>query len=143
MSNWKPHPLLGVAHVDGRALPVGEILDTLDTIIEAHLAVTRAGYVAVDFYDGCVLCDFAQRTTHLCDLDLYRAARSGWTEIDSGVRRATWRLKSSSAGRSSTNEPQCSTSAAQHSSFLGRRLVERRSATVGVALRFTGSPSGP
>lgn len=55
-----------------RALPAQEILAILDTIIDAHLEVTGRGFVAVDFYDGCILYDFARRVAHLCDLDLYR-----------------------------------------------------------------------
>lgn len=55
-----------------RALPSTETLSVLDTIIDAHVAVVAAGFVAVDFYDGCVLYDFDQRVAQLCDLDLYR-----------------------------------------------------------------------
>ncbi|POX37792.1 serine/threonine protein kinase [Streptomyces sp. Ru73] len=55
-----------------RALPVARVLAALDRILDAHLAVERAGYVAVDFYDGAVLYDFASHTPHLIDLDEYR-----------------------------------------------------------------------
>ncbi|MFG2334446.1 serine/threonine protein kinase [Streptomyces sp. NPDC048604] len=55
-----------------RALPVPEILRALDRILDAHLAVEQAGFVAVDLYDGCFLYDFAARRMQLCDLDEYR-----------------------------------------------------------------------
>jgi len=31
------------------------------------------GFIAVDFYDGCIIYDFEQSRTYLCDLDEYRA----------------------------------------------------------------------
>ncbi|MFI6779550.1 hypothetical protein [Micromonospora sp. NPDC050276] len=43
----------------------------IDTILDAHLAVTAAGYVAVDLYDGCFLYDFHARRLRLIDLDEY------------------------------------------------------------------------
>lgn len=55
-----------------RALPPAEILAALDVIYDAHLAIARAGFVAVDFYDGSVIYDFERRRVHLCDLDSYR-----------------------------------------------------------------------
>lgn len=55
-----------------RRLPVPEIGAALALILDAHLAVERAGLVAVDLYDGCVLYDFASRQVRLCDLDEYR-----------------------------------------------------------------------
>ncbi|MGX1668561.1 serine/threonine protein kinase [Streptomyces sp. NPDC055400] len=55
-----------------RNLPVADILRSLDTILDAHLAVERAGFVAVDLYDGCLLYDFEAQRMTLCDLDEYR-----------------------------------------------------------------------
>jgi serine/threonine-protein kinase len=55
-----------------RTLPVPEILRALDRILDAHLAVEAAGHVAVDFYDGSLLYDFADQVMHLIDLDEYR-----------------------------------------------------------------------
>jgi serine/threonine protein kinase, bacterial len=34
--------------------------------------VAERGFVAVDFYDGCLIYDFARRMIWLCDLDCYR-----------------------------------------------------------------------
>ncbi|MDZ5447564.1 serine/threonine protein kinase [Micromonospora sp. 4G57] len=53
-------------------LPLPEVEAAIDTILDAHLAVTTAGYVAVDLYDGCFLYDFAARRMRLIDLDEYR-----------------------------------------------------------------------
>ncbi|MGR6320556.1 serine/threonine protein kinase [Micromonospora soli] len=53
-------------------LPVPEVEAALDAILEAHVAITIAGYVAVDLYDGCFLYDFDAHRMHLIDLDGYR-----------------------------------------------------------------------
>ena len=59
-------------HVRFRSLPVGEIVDALDTIFDAHVLLADAGFVASDFYDGCIIYDFVGRRVYLCDLDEYR-----------------------------------------------------------------------
>jgi serine/threonine-protein kinase len=53
-------------------LPVDEVVRAIDQLIDAHVAVAEAGYVAVDLYDGCVLYDFSARQLALIDLDHYR-----------------------------------------------------------------------
>jgi hypothetical protein len=55
-----------------RALPLPEVIAAIDTVFEAHLAVAAASFVAVDFYAGAVMYDFAARAIHLVDLDSYR-----------------------------------------------------------------------
>jgi serine/threonine-protein kinase len=55
-----------------RALPTDRVLRAFDRVLDAHLAVEAAGHVAVDFYDGALLYDFARDVTHLIDLDEYR-----------------------------------------------------------------------
>jgi serine/threonine protein kinase len=55
-----------------RARPVGSIERVLDTLIDAHVAVVGAGFVAVDFYDGCLMYDAATEQVRLVDLDGYR-----------------------------------------------------------------------
>lgn len=64
-------------HPDGpwvrfRALPAERAYNVIDTLLDAHLAVTAAGYVAVDLYDGCMLYDFHTHRMRLVDLDEYR-----------------------------------------------------------------------
>ena len=55
-----------------REQPLEIIARVLDDIFDAHLAVAAAGFVAVDFYDGCMLYDPATTEIRLIDLDLYR-----------------------------------------------------------------------
>ncbi|MFE7358397.1 serine/threonine protein kinase [Streptomyces sp. NPDC057543] len=57
-----------------RAQPLARIHAALEAILSAHLAVEEAGFVAVDFYDGCMLYDFDDHRMVLCDLDEYRAS---------------------------------------------------------------------
>lgn len=54
------------------SLPVPEIAAAVGQLIDAHVAVARAGFVAVDLYDGCVLYDFVTGRLSLVDLDHYR-----------------------------------------------------------------------
>ncbi|UCG26394.1 MAG: serine/threonine protein kinase [Chloroflexota bacterium] len=60
------------AHARFRALPIEQILAALDTIYDVHLMLAQKGFVAVDFYDGCIIYDFNRGRTYLCDLDEYR-----------------------------------------------------------------------
>jgi serine/threonine protein kinase, bacterial len=55
-----------------RRLPVPEIARALDLVYEVHDALARSGWVAVDFYDGCMIYEFERRELHLVDLDNYR-----------------------------------------------------------------------
>jgi serine/threonine protein kinase len=55
-----------------QSLPVVEVAEALGAILSAHLAVSAAGYVAVDLYDGCFLYDFDAHVMRLIDLDEYR-----------------------------------------------------------------------
>lgn len=53
------------------ALSATDIARVVSEIIDAHVAVTGAGFVAVDLYEGCVVFDFPTRRTSLIDLDHY------------------------------------------------------------------------
>jgi serine/threonine-protein kinase len=55
-----------------RRLPVERVLACLDTIVDVHDLLGQAGEVAGDFYDGCLLYDFAAHRVSLIDLDGYR-----------------------------------------------------------------------
>lgn len=55
-----------------RARPVASVERVLDTVVDAHVAVARHGFVAVDFYDGCLMYDAATEQVRLVDLDSYR-----------------------------------------------------------------------
>ncbi|MDQ1914447.1 serine/threonine protein kinase [Paenibacillus sp. GD4] len=55
-----------------RQLSVQDRLASLDTIFSFHEHVEQKGYVAVDFYDGSLMYDFARKEMKICDIDLYR-----------------------------------------------------------------------
>lgn len=64
-------------HPDGpwvrfRQGAVGWAYNAIESLLDAHLAITAAGYVAVDLYDGCLLFDFVSHRLRLVDLDEYR-----------------------------------------------------------------------
>jgi serine/threonine-protein kinase len=59
-------------HSRFRSLPLIDALRAVDAIFDAHLSVAADGFVAVDWYDGCIIYDFQNHTVHLCDLDEYR-----------------------------------------------------------------------
>jgi serine/threonine-protein kinase len=54
-----------------RELPPGEILNALGIIFEVHTGLAAAGWMAVDFYDGCLIYDFDAQRLGLIDLDCY------------------------------------------------------------------------
>jgi serine/threonine protein kinase, bacterial len=54
-----------------RALPAGVIASALDAIYDAHVELVGAGWIASDFYDGCILYDFGSGELRLIDLDTY------------------------------------------------------------------------
>ncbi|MGI6200329.1 MAG: serine/threonine protein kinase [Christensenellales bacterium] len=54
-----------------RRLPLNKRLNSLATILDVHAAVERAGYVAVDLYDGSLIYDFSTDATTVCDIDFY------------------------------------------------------------------------
>lgn len=54
------------------ALPPAEKLAIYRDILEFHRHVNERGYIALDFYDGCIMYDFETRETRLCDIECYR-----------------------------------------------------------------------
>ncbi len=54
-----------------RSLPASTILRCLDAIFDLHDAIARAGWIAVDFYDGCLIYDFTSERLGVVDLDAY------------------------------------------------------------------------
>jgi serine/threonine-protein kinase len=52
-----------------RALPAAQITAALHEVFDAHARLGEAGYVAVDFYDGSLIYDFAAGRITLCDCD--------------------------------------------------------------------------
>ena len=54
-----------------RGLPSHEIIRALDLVYELHHQLAQLGWIAVDFYDGCMIYDFDHRELHVVDLDNY------------------------------------------------------------------------
>jgi serine/threonine-protein kinase len=52
-------------------LPPDELAAALGAILEAHVKLCGAGWVACDFYDGAIIYDFTARRIWLVDLDSY------------------------------------------------------------------------
>lgn len=79
--DWFDGELLGVPSVRRddptssfarfRALPAPTIAAALTTVYDLHVQLARAGWVAVDFYDGCLMYDFASQELRVIDLDMY------------------------------------------------------------------------
>ncbi|HET6386665.1 MAG TPA: hypothetical protein VFJ58_25010 [Armatimonadota bacterium] len=55
-------------------LPGSEVLQALDIIFDLHSNLGRSGWIASDFYDGCLMYDFKEKWLHIVDLDNYRRA---------------------------------------------------------------------
>ncbi|WP_339247761.1 serine/threonine protein kinase [Paenibacillus sp. FSL F4-0243] len=55
-----------------KQLSIEKRLASLDVIFAFHEHVELQGYVAVDFYDGSILYNFANDETRICDIDFYR-----------------------------------------------------------------------
>ena len=53
-------------------LPLGERVAVVGALVDLHVALAAKGWVTGDFYDGCLLYDFAHRRVRVCDLDNYR-----------------------------------------------------------------------
>lgn len=60
------------AHERFRCLPVADVRAALDTLYDLHTRLADLGYVAVDFYDGCLLYDFPVGVLRVVDLDHYQ-----------------------------------------------------------------------
>ncbi|HSC89922.1 MAG TPA: hypothetical protein VLC09_21775 [Polyangiaceae bacterium] len=54
------------------ALPPELIEAALDELFLLHVELIGAGWIANDFYDGCLIYDFSAHRLHVVDLDCYR-----------------------------------------------------------------------
>jgi serine/threonine-protein kinase len=61
------------AHQRFLRLPPEELTAAIDTILDTHVALCGAGWVACDFYDGSIIYDFDARRAWMVDLDSYHA----------------------------------------------------------------------
>jgi serine/threonine-protein kinase len=55
-----------------RSLPAATIQGILYAIFDLHRKLACAGWIAVDFYDGCLIYDFKSGRLGIVDLDMYR-----------------------------------------------------------------------
>ena len=55
-------------------LPPEEKLRAFEDIMAFHAHVSAKGYVAIDFYDGSILYDYARQKVIVCDIDFYQKA---------------------------------------------------------------------
>jgi serine/threonine-protein kinase len=55
-----------------RSLPAPAISQCLDAVFDLHDHLARLGWIAVDFYDGCLIYDFGSGQLGVVDLDMYR-----------------------------------------------------------------------
>ena len=53
-------------------LPASALFGLFDTLIDVHVALAAAGWVAGDLYDDCLIVDFRVPTLTVIDLDSYR-----------------------------------------------------------------------
>jgi ribosomal protein S18 acetylase RimI-like enzyme len=60
------------AHDRFKRLPAGEIATALDQVLSLHVALEQAGWIAGDFYDGCLMYDAGTRRIVVMDFESYR-----------------------------------------------------------------------
>lgn len=54
------------------SLPLEEKLSIYKDILLFHIHANKCGYIAIDFYDGCIMYDFITKRTMICDIEFYR-----------------------------------------------------------------------
>ena len=57
-------------------LPSDQLLGVFDVLIDLHVSLAAAGWVACDLYDGCLIVDFTTASLSVVDLDTYRRGPS-------------------------------------------------------------------
>ena len=71
----RPERELGAGETHPRdrfcALPAAEIIEVLNVIYDVHILIEKRGFIAEDFYDGCIIYDFEKKQVHLYDFDHY------------------------------------------------------------------------
>ncbi|NLV92248.1 MAG: phosphotransferase [Firmicutes bacterium] len=75
---WVDGECMGKQYPESRQrflqLPKETRLEAFDAILSFHAHAASQGYVAIDFYDGCIMYDLTAKKTVLCDIDLYSRA---------------------------------------------------------------------
>lgn len=54
------------------ALRPEEKLDIYNEILLFHIHANARGYIAIDFYDGCIMYNFRTKQTMICDIEFYQ-----------------------------------------------------------------------
>ena len=57
-------------------LPSARLLGVFDVLVDLHVGLAAAGWVACDLYDGCLIVEFATGALKVVDLDTYRRGPS-------------------------------------------------------------------
>jgi len=52
-------------------MPMDTKIAVFSDILDFHMYVAEQGYVAIDFYDGCIMYDFNIGKTVICDIEMY------------------------------------------------------------------------
>ena len=55
-----------------KQLPLEKQLESLNAVFSFHEFVEKQNYVAIDFYDGSILYNFAENKTIICDIDYFQ-----------------------------------------------------------------------
>ena len=73
--DWTDAVCMGKQYPESRErflkMPDETRLRLFGDIVDFHIHAIKKGYIAVDFYDGCIMYDFDAGRTLLCDIDYY------------------------------------------------------------------------
>lgn len=69
---YDENPTLKSPKTRFKELPIEKRLQAVEVLFSFLLHVHKNGYVAVDFYDGSIMYDFARDKTTICDIDFFR-----------------------------------------------------------------------
>jgi len=73
--DWTDGECMGMQYPQSREkfmqMPIETKLHVYCKILEFHAHVVRQGYVAIDFYDGCIMYDFSVGKLTICDIEFY------------------------------------------------------------------------
>ena len=72
MYDWAPGELVRTVRSRFQGLPTFRRVAAIDVVLDLHDKLAAAGFIASDFYDGCLIYDFAAHAIHVVDLDNYR-----------------------------------------------------------------------
>ena len=72
---WTDAECMGKQYPESREkflqLPLDVKMKIFCDILDFHAHVAKQGYVAIDFYDGCIMYDINTARTVICDIELY------------------------------------------------------------------------